>query len=580
MKSEAKQQIWKTFRRPRHDISFQRLVDTLLPYLEAVNTPKSLAIYLCMKHAPKELLSLTINPTDYLDAHAFKHDYQALALLSKYEDLPTLIDTAKVAEYGFIQNEMACNKTNDFFIHREGLLWESPAISNVFFIAQRKIARWLGDCPLVTELPYRFGPGNNVGLTNNKTSLFDKLNVKPTLTGDLASSASDILDECPAWTDHLCSTSGPTPSVDLTVVDGSKLGFVPKNAKTDRAICTEPLLNSFVQLGIGKVLRRKLKHAGCNLDSQKRNQDLAYKASVNGKLSTVDLKAASDTISYMLVLELLPTAWFELLDSARSKAYTYEGRTYEFEKFSSMGNGFTFELESMIFLALAEAVAEHLGVSKRDISVYGDDIIIPSECYNLLEIVMAFSGFTINHEKSFSYGPFRESCGEDFFFGAPVRPIFIKKSFTNATLMATINGIWRRNRFREDPVYNALYDVLYSLLHPVFRALKGPDGFGDGHVVCWRQDACINMHHSRRKLQHDGYGFWSVSEVAIKHQSDEPATYPAALFTAGQATVTPVRFPRINQDIWEASESSTSVDGAYCFTRRRETYVSDRKSVV
>jgi len=141
---------------------------------------------------------------------------------------------------------------------------------------------------------------------------------------------------------------------------------------------------------------------------------------------------ASDTLAYELVRDLLPEDWFELLDCLRSPKGEYQGVQTRWAKFSSMGNGFTFQLESLIFYALASSVAKHLGYERRDVAVYGDDIIIPAGMALRLVDVLAYSGFHVNTSKSYFFGPFRESCGSDWYEGRYVRPFFLKRKMQNA----------------------------------------------------------------------------------------------------------------------------------------------------
>jgi len=95
-----------------------------------------------------------------------------------------------------------------------------------------------------------------------------------------------------------------------------------------------------------------------------------------------------------------------------------------------MGNGFTFELETLLFVALSAAVAKL--IPGRDLFVYGDDILIPSAADRDVRAVLEAFGFEVNQEKSFSSGPFRESCGGDFFLGYNVRSCFATKDMDNS----------------------------------------------------------------------------------------------------------------------------------------------------
>jgi hypothetical protein len=225
-------------------------------------------------------------------------------------------------------------------------------------------------------------------------------------------------------------TEGLWPLVtpdDLDLVPGNKVAFVPKTAVVHRTIAIEPLVNIYAQLGLGAVMRRKLLRAGMNLEDQSPNQRAALKGSRDGSLATIDLSSASDTVARELVRLLLPEGWFNVLDMCRSKVGLYEGQWLRYEKFSSMGNGYTFELETLIFLGLALAVCTELEISTDEVLVYGDDIVVPVAAFRLMSDVLEFCGFSLNKSKSFSEGVFRESCGKDYFDGHDVRPFFQKE---------------------------------------------------------------------------------------------------------------------------------------------------------
>ena len=221
-------------------------------------------------------------------------------------------------------------------------------------------------------------------------------------------------------------------SVVLKVVDGSRITTVPKTALTDRTIAIEPLLNCFFQLGVDRVIKSALRRKwGYDLSSQTRNQIYAKEASVTNKMVTVDLKAASDTIALMICAIFLPPAWYNLLLDLRSPKGDLEGEECTFEKISSMGNGYTFALESLIFGALVRCAIRRTQ-SERKSAVYGDDLIVPTTAFSYLRDLLVLCGFKLNDDKSFSDGPFRESCGKDFFLGYDVRPVFLKRTLETA----------------------------------------------------------------------------------------------------------------------------------------------------
>jgi hypothetical protein len=109
-----------------------------------------------------------------------------------------------------------------------------------------------------------------------------------------------------------------------------------------------------------------------------------------------------------------------MLNAWRSSSWKYDELSGHYHKFSSMGNGCTFGLESLIFAAAARAVGS------RDFCVYGDDIIIETELYEPLVTLLSALGFTTNSEKSFNQGPFRESCGVDAYLGTDITPFYVR----------------------------------------------------------------------------------------------------------------------------------------------------------
>jgi hypothetical protein len=128
-----------------------------------------------------------------------------------------------------------------------------------------------------------------------------------------------------------------------------------------------------------------------------------------------------------LIINLLPFEWWSLLDDLRVKTTILpDGTLHELEMFSTMGNGFTFELESLLFYAITRVVCERSGIKGR-ISVYGDDIIAPVAVVRRLQRVFDYFGFTMNSKKTHSSGLFRESCGKHYYGGFDVSPFYIRR---------------------------------------------------------------------------------------------------------------------------------------------------------
>lgn len=236
-----------------------------------------------------------------------------------------------------------------------------------------------------------------------------------------------------------------------TKVAGNVLFTVPKKTDIDRVCAKEPDLNMYLQKGVGSFIRSRLKRKGIDLNDQSRNRELAREGSRKGHLATVDLSSASDSITMRLAEQILPGGLFAIIADLRSP-FTFipdleaeqecfetmvpgdcdSGTWHENVMVSSMGNGFTFELQSLIFYTLARTVAYFTG-TRGKISVYGDDIIIPGTMYPSLLEVFEYVGFRVNDSKSFAEGPFRESCGGHYWNGVEITPFFIRNPLNHIT---------------------------------------------------------------------------------------------------------------------------------------------------
>lgn len=270
---------------------------------------------------------------------------------------------------------------------------------------------------------------------------------------------------------------------DFNVVRGNVLFTVPKTSEIDRVACKEPELNMYCQKAVGDYIRRKLRGVGINLNDQSVNQELARVGSVDGSLATIDLSSASDTVTIQLVLDLLPEEWSSLLMDIRSPETEIDGQHHLNWMMSSMGNAFTFELESLIFVTLVRACAYFTGTRGR-ISVYGDDIICPSGLKDSVNAVLEYFGFLPNQKKSFWDGAFRESCGKHWLNGAEVTPFYVKSlpvQISDWCLLLNSLRRWASVGGICDPTYWDLWS-LYAELIP-----KPLHGARD----CSRRDALV-----------------------------------------------------------------------------------------
>lgn len=427
----------------------------------------------------RDFLGLISYELDYAyddDPSVLYHARQVKAFFEKLEPLALGIDKEAVAWAKFVECEERCRETNQILRSvRAGNFCFPRGVDEVIYLAQRKIAQILGPVPELKDLSVAFGPGATTSVKRRIACPRVKLGALPACSYELEPVLGAFLETLPAYADLHAVGYQPDGVIVEYVVHPGRLQFVAKNAKTYRAIISEPTVNGLYQQGFGRWIRRRLQKFGIDLSTQERNRALANQGSRSGALATRDLSSASDCNSYELPFELLPLDWAVALSYGRSGEVTYRGQTIKLEKFSSMGNAFTFELETLIFYGLAWAACKSLGLPTGWIAVFGDDIVVPTEAVSLLDRSLEACGFLVNPDKSFSDGPFRESCGEDFFLGTEIRP-FYQKDLVSGMSLFSLHNFYKRYG------YDRLAHEVEMRILPSLR-LYGPDGYGDGHLI-------------------------------------------------------------------------------------------------
>lgn len=491
--SDERKQLIESLAEAKINFDFKAAANALY---ESLDTPVSLGAYLRLKYGEfTQLAQMQVPPEGYcgrsvvrgfpLTWHRYSDDRQAADFLRKYSKLPTGINTAEVAEQTFLQCEEMCRNTNMTFTKA---VKEDPTLDAIYVHARHLIARILGELDINEWLDAcRFGPGSVVAICG--TSDVAKTSSAIGVTPELQPFTEVLLNkEYPGWAKAL--TYGGKMPIDVDAMPGGKFGTVPKTALTDRCIETQPLLNAFLQTGLGRIMRNRLSKVGtrllvdgnvrlvgADLSDQSLNQALAREGSVSGELATIDLSNASDLIARAIVENLLPPDWLHAMNLCRTHRIEFRGEVKTLSRFSSMGNGFTFELESLIFYAICRATIDspyssagkrHRTPHDRLVSVYGDDIVV--NCHHVVDVHRALEGFgfVVNAKKSFHSGYFRESCGADWFHGHAVRPFFLKEEITTVPQCITVANGMRRVAARRN-LENG-YHVAYAKTY--FYALK------------------------------------------------------------------------------------------------------------
>lgn len=502
----------------------EQLVDFANSFYECLNTPSSLACAILLNAGEyAQLVEKSVDPSAYVDSRVFRDDYAAVNLLRKFPHFCTGIDKRGVATKKFWESEDRCRETNRYLrsLRSGSDTSESASLVNrVLFTASRKILRVLGESPGTRWLDLaQFGPGATSHVTGSEVAFYNKYSADLGVSHRALHWAMVSIAQRPTWCSHLVGVDLDGPCVPLPgnfdLVEANKVTFVPKDAKTERPIAIEPHLNIFLQKGVGALMReRLLNRAGIDLrQHQRQNAVLARFGSITGGLATLDLSSASDTVSLELVRDLLPDDWFSLLFSLRSGYGELDGSVFKYEKFSSMGNGYTFELESLIFWALAQSVIDLEFEGEGVCFAYGDDLIVPSEAFDIVVNALQLLGFEVNTKKSFSTGYFRESCGRDYFDGDLVRPIFIKDEIDDVQrLLQTANAVRRLahdrcSRSGCDRQLLKCYNLLVSWIPKSLR-LRGPECLGDSVLTS-------NWDEASPRQARDGLEGWEIRKFVF-----------------------------------------------------------------
>lgn len=385
-----------------------------------------------------------------VDPFYYKARYQMESLLKKYRFHKDLYSDEELEE-----------RTNSSYLDFQQVIAAHVIQGEASFRLLKKarsiITKILGD---VTDEEIhenvRFGRRSSVGCSLRSAYLDNKLTVKEYFTSST---------EGGKW---FCNTYLPEDSILRRVVDRSivarwcdgdqllhhnhlTLTNVPKSWKIRRSITPLTLVDLFRTYGVGKVVQARLKDAGLDISRlQSRHQRLARRYSTTLKGATADLSRASDSISKVLLLRLLPRKWYNAIRSSLSHQVLVDGKLCYTESILPMGNGFTFPLETLIFYSLIKAAGE-LTNTKGLYSVYGDDLIYPTRLHKYIAWVLPKLCISLNLEKTYASFPFRESCGGDFYRGIDVRPAIITgerqlltASKYSAFLYTLYNSITRR----------------------------------------------------------------------------------------------------------------------------------------
>jgi len=458
------------------------------------------------------------------DATRFFQNQITSSVLKKFDSQKNDVDTLELTAFALFESINHGTKQPDFsqVVLTQGLL--TYTVSDILSLMRSWVSFILGDFHLDEFLlNCKHSSGVSRGVSYSDTSLTAKW--KLPLTGTKRS--LDFLRNC--YFQYDFSLKGAVignrrgiPSLDgwTEVKEGSKATTVPKQSDKRRMIAIEPTVNMFFQQGLMSVMYDRLADFGYDVTRLPEiHKKLARRASIDGGLSTIDYSSASDSVSLWLVREIFPRDWFFYLDMFRSPTIEILGDVLPLHVYATMGNATTFPVESVVFLSLMFAIGQirhdnirpgfpkrliaNLGlrtiINPGSFTVFGDDCILPTNISSDFIRLSSLIGFSVNTEKSFTDGRFRESCGGDYYRGCDVRGVYLRTPVNNklSTLEPWLYTIVNNVIMKYITYFGRLTYVyekdFFRVVFAIFRRHKlriklVPPNFPDDSGVRWFKD--------------------------------------------------------------------------------------------
>lgn len=425
--------------------------------------------------------------TSDLSVRSARKLWLSKSLLKKFQD-----DISNDADAKCLKVFLECNESCRHYNLRSEVLYSDYVLGEVKSLIDRMfVENGTELLPSLSSFYEQWGIGPGANIDSESYDFYTKIfNSKLSRTSDLLYRLYRyaIVDD-PAWISAELTRSA---RVGNSTVDGSRLTFVPKTREISRTVCTEPTLNMMFQKWVGRCLEDKLRSEfRINLSIQPElNRELARLGSIDGSFGTIDLSSASDRISLNLCREILPRHLYDWVVRARSPIVTIPGgEKIKLDMVSSMGNGYTFPLQTLIFASLVVSCYRILGIKPMygsngpaNWAVFGDDIIVRSDAYEFVVSCLRMFGAVVNDGKSFNAGNFRESCGGDFYHGQNIRGVYIKSLKHDSLVYSAVNRLIRWSSRDGDLLLNTV-SYLMSGLRTKVLTIPYRDGDSEGLKV-------------------------------------------------------------------------------------------------
>lgn len=285
------------------------------------------------------------------------------------------------------------------------------------------------------------------------------------------------------------------PLIGDVIVSGNELDTrvipVPKGIDKKRIVSPEPICNMYYQHMFAENIDYMFRQdpAWCvDLHDQTHNQVLAMRGSETMDYATIDLSAASDSVTLTLVKGIFDgiPALNDWLRCRTRYGILPSGTRIHLEKFSPMGSSLCFPIECMVFSLIVQ-LANRRNHVNRYFRVYGDDIVVHRDIFNTVIQLLEELHFTVNNDKTFGpYSQFTESCGIECYNGVDVTPFRLPRAYDitkvrkgTASPDRVIGAIDLCNRMHEYGLYTCRSYLLHEMLE-VIPSLPFSDSYEFG----------------------------------------------------------------------------------------------------
>lgn len=268
--------------------------------------------------------------------------------------------------------------------------------------------------------------------------------------------------------------------------EGVRFSTVDHSTKKRRPIGMEPFINQLCQRVIGRGLRR--------VYSKVTGYALEHAAALHARLimdlrnRTLDASNASSSVYLELLYYLVPEWFFRLIWQARSPRATYRGESIALQQVATMGCYFTFELLTLVLLAIVREYDERG-------STFGDDVICSAEAYPHVVKRMQEASFVVNEDKSCPDVMHAESCGAFRIGIAAVERYDFRWATNVPEVFANLNKIMRLTQNHMVPEH-----IRVPLMELWTEALRVFDVSHRGWVAVQPQSAYIEIPVNRQHL--------------------------------------------------------------------------------